>query len=147
MRCLGIDFGTRRIGLAFGDELGVATPLPAIVDADEQKRWANLLAIARRRCVTDLVLGHPLNMDDTAGPKAKEAERLAEQLRRELGLSVHLIDERLTSYEAESTIAKSKRRGIRASGLIDSRAATLILQDFLNQKMPPSPPPLEAEDR
>lgn len=137
MRCLGIDYGTRRIGLAFGDELGVATPLPALTDPDPTKRWHALLAVARERRATDLVLGHPLNMDDTAGPKAKEAEALATRLREELGLPVHLVDERLTSYEAESTIAKAKRREVRASGLIDSRAATLILQDFLDQKMPP----------
>lgn len=146
MRCLGIDYGTRRIGLAFGDELGVATPLPAIVNGDPAKRWAVLLATARQRQTTDLVLGHPLNMDDTAGPKAKEAEALAARLRAELGLPVHLVDERLTSYEAEATIAKAKRRDVRASGLIDSRAATLILQDFLDQKNPPliEPPPEEA---
>ena len=137
MRCLGIDYGTRRIGLAFGDELGVATPLPALVDPDPAKRWAALLAAARQRRVTDLVIGYPLNMDDSAGPKAREAEALAQRLRAELSLPVHLIDERLTSYEAESTIAKSKRREVRASGAIDSRAATLILQDFLNQKIPP----------
>jgi putative Holliday junction resolvase len=77
-------------------------------------------------------------MDDTAGPKAKEAEATAAKLRAELGLPVHLIDERLTSYEAETTIAKSKRREIRASGIIDSRAATLILQDHLDQILPPS---------
>lgn len=139
MRCLGIDFGTRRIGLAFGDELGVATPLPALVEADSTKRWQALLAIARQRRVSELVLGHPLNMDDTAGPKAKEAELLAERLRAELKLPVHLVDERLTSYEAEATIAKSKRRAVRASGLIDSRAATLILQDYLNQRLPLGP--------
>lgn len=144
MRCLGIDFGTRRIGLAFGDELGVATPLPALIEADERQRWASLLSLVRQRRVTDLVLGHPLNMDDTAGPKAKEAERLADRLRAELGIPVHLIDERLTSYEAESTIARSKRREVRASGLIDSRAATLILQDFLDQKIPLPPPAEES---
>jgi len=137
MRCLGIDYGTRRIGLSFGDELGVATPLPAIVEAAPEQRWAALKAAITQRRATDLVLGYPLNMDDTAGPKAKEAEALAERLRRELGLPVHLVDERLTSYEAESTIPKAKRREIRASGLIDSRAATLILQDFLDQKLPP----------
>ena len=137
MRCLGIDYGTRRIGLSFGDELGVATPLPAIVDAAPGKRWAALLAMVRQRRVTDIVLGYPLNMDDSAGPKAKETEALAERLRVELNLPVHLVDERLTSYEAESTIAKSKRREVRASGLVDSRAATLILQDFLDQQMPP----------
>jgi len=67
-----------------------------------------------------------------------DLEKLAAELRAEFGLPVHLIDERLTSYEAESTIAKSKRRDIRASGIIDSRAATIILQDFLNQKFPPA---------
>lgn len=143
MRCLGIDYGTRRIGLAFGDELGVATPLPALVDADPSKRWAALLAMARQRRITDLVLGHPLNMDDSVGPKAREAEALAEKLKSELGVTVHLIDERLTSYEAESTIAKSKRREVRASGTIDSRAATLILQDFLDLALPAPPPPDE----
>ena len=143
MRCLGIDYGTRRIGLSYGDSLGVATPLPALVEAAPEKRWAALAAVIGERRATDLVLGYPLNMDDTAGPKAKEAEALAERLRAEFGLPVHLVDERLTSEEAESTIPKTKRREVRASGLIDSRAATLILQDFLNQKVPP--PAIEPE--
>lgn len=138
MRCLGIDYGTRRIGLSYGDELGVATPLPAITEAAPEKRWAALAAIVRQRRATDLVLGHPLNMDDTAGPKAKEAEALAARLQAEFSLPVHLVDERLTSYEAESTIPKAKRRDVRASGLIDSRAATIILQDFLDQQIPPT---------
>jgi len=137
MRCVGIDYGSRRVGLAFGDELGVAVPLPALTQADPARRWAALLAVVRERQATEVVIGHPLNMDDTAGPKAKEVEAVAEKLRAELGLPVHLVDERLTSYEAESTIAKAKRRDVRASGLIDSRAATLILQDYLNQVLPP----------
>lgn len=140
MRVLGIDFGTRRIGLAFGDELGVAIPLPALTHADPAQRWAALLAVARERRATELVLGHPLNMDDSVGPKAREAEALVVRLQAELGVPVHLIDERLTSYEAESSIAKAKRRGVRASGLIDSRAAALILQDFLNLRFPLAPP-------
>jgi putative Holliday junction resolvase len=147
MRCLGIDHGARRIGLSFGDELGVATPLPALTDADEAKRWAALGAVVRQRRVTDLVIGYPLNMDDSPGFKAKEVEAFAGRLRGEFGLPVHLVDERLTSYEAESTIAKSKRRDLRASGIIDSRAATIILQDFLNQKFPPLSPLGEEEHR
>lgn len=137
MRCLGIDYGSRRIGLSFGDELGVATPLPALTETDEPQRWAALAAIIRQRRVTDLVVGHPLNMDDTPGFKAREVEAFAARLRAEFGLPVHLVDERLTSYEAEATIPKSKRREVRGSGIIDSRAATLILQDYLNQKIPP----------
>jgi putative Holliday junction resolvase len=135
MRCLGIDFGTRRIGLAFGDDLGVATPLPAIVFADEARRWTALGAVARERRVTDLVLGYPFNMDGSAGFKAKEVDVFAERLRTELGLPVHLVDERLTSYEAEAAIPPARRRSVRASGIVDSSAATIILQDFLNQRL------------
>lgn len=138
MRCLGIDYGARRIGLSYGDELGVATPLPALTDADPGKRWAALLEVVAKRRISDLVLGYPLNMDDSAGFKAKEVDKFAARLREECKLPVHLVDERLTSYEAESTIAKSKRRDVRASGIIDSRAATIILQDFLNLKFPPA---------
>ena len=137
MRYIGIDLGTRRIGLAFGDELGVATPLAALTAADPGERRSALLQVIRDRRADEIVIGHPLNMDDTVGPKAKEAELFAAQLSTELGKPVHLVDERLTSYEAESSIAKSKRRAVRASGIIDARAATLILQDYLNQIFPP----------
>lgn len=144
MRCLGIDYGTKRIGLSYGDELGVATPLPALVEAEPTKRWAALSEVVKQRRITDFVVGHPLNMDDTVGPKAKEAEAFAAKLEKEFGLPTYLIDERLTSYEAESSIPKSKRRDVRASGLVDSRSATLILQDFLDQKFPP--PAVENEE-
>ena len=137
MRCLGIDYGTKRVGLAQGDELGVATPLPALVDADEAARWQKLGEVIRQRRVTDLVLGYPYNMDGTVGFKAKEVDAFAARLQAEFGLPVHLVDETLTSAEAESSIAKKDRRGVRGSGLVDSRAACLILQDFLIQKFPP----------
>lgn len=143
MRFLGIDYGDRRIGLSFGDQLGVATPLPAITAADEPRRRAALGAVIKERRITELVIGHPLNMDDTVGPKAKEIEAVAARLRTEFGLPVHLVDERLTSYAAEETIAKSKRRAVRASGIIDSRAATIILQDYLDQRFPPPLPTTE----
>jgi len=133
VRCLGIDYGTRRVGVAYGDDLGVATPLPALVSADPERRWSALGELVRGRRITDLVVGYPFNMDGTAGPKAREVDGFAARLRAEYRLPVHLVDERLTSYEAESTIERKDRRGVRASGIIDSRAATLILQDFLDQ--------------
>jgi putative Holliday junction resolvase len=145
MRCLGIDYGARRIGLSYGDDLGVATPLPALTDADPAKRWSALLALIAQRRITDVVIGYPLNMDGTAGFRTKEVNAFAARLRAEVKLPVHLVDERLTSYEAESTIPKSKRRDMRASGIIDSRAATIILQDFLLQKFG-LPPPEEEGD-
>jgi putative Holliday junction resolvase len=139
MRCLGIDHGAKRIGLSCGDELGVATPLAALTDSSPRVRWEKLAAVIRERRITDIVLGHPLNMDGTAGAKAKEVEAFAAQLEAASGLPVHLVDERLTSYEAEQAVPKRQRRAVRASGLIDSRAACLILQDFLNQHLPTPP--------
>lgn len=143
MRFLGIDYGSRRIGLSYGDDLGVATPLPALTEADLEKRWSALTAVILQRRITDLVIGYPFNMDDTVGFKAKEVDAFAAKLKAQFHLPIHLVDERLTSYEAESTIAKSKRRDVRASGIIDSRAATLILQDLLIQKFGLPPPPEE----
>jgi len=143
VRFLGIDYGSRRIGLSYGDDLGVATPLPALTEADPEKRWAALAAVIGQRRITDLVIGYPFNMDDTVGFKAKEVDAFAARLKAQFQLPIHLVDERLTSYEAESTIAKSKRRDVRASGIIDSRAATLILQDLLMQKFGLPPPPEE----
>ena len=140
MRCLGIDYGTKRVGLANGDDIGVATPLPALTDADEAARWAKLGEVIRQRRITDLVLGYPYNMDGSVGFKAKEVDAFAAKLKAAFGLPVHLIDETLTSSEAASSIAKKDRRAVRDSGLIDSRAACLILQDYLNEKLPPVPP-------
>jgi putative Holliday junction resolvase len=144
MRYLGIDYGSKRIGLSYGDEIGVATPLPALVDADAAKRWVALTAVAKARRITDFVLGYPFNMDNSVGFKAKEVDVFAAKLKAEFGLPVHLVDERLTSYEAEETIPKAKRREVRASGLVDSRAATIILQDFFEMKMPGLPPEEEV---
>ena len=139
MRGLGIDYGTKRIGLAQGDEVGVATPLPALIDADAAARWARLGEVIRQRHITDLVVGYPYNMDGSVGFKAKEVDAFANRLKAEFGLPVHLVDETLTSYTAEESVPKKARRAVRGSGLVDSRAACLILQDFLEQKFPPSP--------
>ena len=77
MRCLGIDYGEKRIGLCYGDDLGVATPLPALTNPSAGAQREKLSALIRQRRITDLVLGHPLNMDDSAGFKAREAEAFA----------------------------------------------------------------------
>jgi len=137
MRFLGLDYGAKRIGLSVGDELGVASPLPALVEPDEPRRWGRLGELIRQRRIEELVVGYPYNMDGSAGFKAKEVDAFVAQLKARFGLPVHLVDETLTSYEAESTIAKKDRRGLRDTGLVDSRAAALILQDYLDQRFSP----------
>ena len=77
MRCLGIDYGEKRIGLSYGDDLGVAVPLPALINLTPAAVVERLVGVVRERRITDLVLGHPLNMDDTVGPKAREVEAVA----------------------------------------------------------------------
>ena len=143
MRFLGIDPGSKRIGLATGDDLGLASPMAALCETAEGARWDSLLGVVGRLRIDELVVGYPLNMDDSVGPKAKEAEALAEKLRTVTGLPVHLVDERLTSHEAESTLPKHKLRELRGSGIVDSRAAALILQDYLDQRFPPEMPEVE----
>ena len=138
MRFLGIDYGTRRIGLAAGDELGIAPPLPALVEADAAARRRALAQVVQTRRIQEIVLGLPLNMDGSEGFKAKESQAFAEELRAEFGLPVHLVDERLTSHMAESGMNQKQLREIRGKGIIDSRAAAVILQDYLDQRFPPS---------
>jgi putative holliday junction resolvase len=140
MRFLGIDYGTRRIGLAAGDELGIATPIPALVEAEPAARRRALAAVVKTRRIQEIVLGLPLNMDGSEGFKAKETQAFAEELRAEFGLPVHLVDERLSSHLVESGMNQKQLREIRGKGIIDSRAAAVILQDYLDQRFPPGLP-------
>jgi len=140
MRCLGIDYGTKRIGLAYGDELGLATPLTAITPATREAWTAALTCLIAQRCLTHLVVGYPLNMDDSVGFKAKEVDGFIAELEKAFGLPVIRQDERLTTYAAEAGLRASKGkdkrdRKLRASGEVDSRAATLILQDYLDTQL------------
>jgi putative Holliday junction resolvase len=134
MRCLGLDYGTKRIGLSHGDEVGVAMPLPALIGVPPGKRRERIGELIRQRRVTDLVVGYPFNMDGTVGFKAREVDAFVAGLKADFGLPVHLVDETLTSHAAEESIARKSRRAVRGSGIVDSRAACLILQDFLDHR-------------
>ncbi len=139
MRCLGIDYGEKRIGLSYGDETGVAVPVPPATEKRPEARWAAVAKAIQERGITDIVVGYPYNMDGTAGFKAREVDGFIAGLEKRFGLPVHRVDERLTTYQAESDqpVPKRKRGGprqARRSGAADSRAATLILQDFFDQR-------------
>ncbi len=136
MRCIGIDFGERRVGLSFGDEIGVATPLEAAVQESESERIDYLVKLAQERKATDLIFGYPYNMDGSVGFKAKEVDVFIDKVLAKIDLPVHRIDERLTSQEASKGFSKGRDDALRRSGKIDSAAATLILQDFLSQNIP-----------
>ena len=137
MRFLGIDPGEKRIGLAVGDDLGIASPLPALTQTKPEERWAALAALVKLQRITEMVVGCPFNMAGTTGPAAKKSEAFAAELRARFGLPVHLVDERLTSHAAEQSIPKKKLRQVRSSGVVDSRAAAILLGDYLQQRFPP----------
>lgn len=144
MNYLGVDYGEKRIGLSFGDELGLAVPLPAAVQSKKFERLAFIQRIIRERNINTLVVGYPYNMDGSVGFKAKEVDAFIHELQTRFKLPIHRVDERLTSHQAAAQMqaaeGKHKRRSPKAqrdarkSGSLDSRAAALILQDFLDTR-------------
>ena len=133
MILLGLDFGERRIGVAVGDELGFAArPLPAVERTSRAQDVARIGEIASRRKVHTIIVGLPLNMDGSVGPAARQAQRFAGLLRRELKLAVELWDERLTTAEAERALIASGERRARRREVRDGVAAALILQGYLD---------------
>lgn len=146
MRLLGIDYGEKRIGLATSDELGVATPVLAAIEPTEEERVATILRHLTQRRIEAIVIGYPYNMDGSVGFKAKEVDAFIERLEKKTPLPIHRVDERLTTHAAQQgTVAmgrKGKRdRKVRASGQIDSAAAAIILQDFVDAHGIGAPPP------
>jgi len=136
MRILGIDYGTKRVGIAVSDESEfLASPRETMLrskslDAD----LARLKTLIDEEGIALVVVGLPINMDGTHGPMAEEAEAFASKLQDVSGLQVEFYDERLTSAEAErvlieADVSRSKRKDLR-----DSLAATLILQGFLDRR-------------
>ena len=145
MNFLGLDWGEKRIGLAFGDEVGIATPVPAATQSREKERLAYILQVIKDRKVGALEVGYPLNMDGSVGFKAREVDAFMEKLSRQTSLPMHRVDERLTSQLAEEGLqasGKKQRREDRKSGVLDSRAAAIILQDYLESHLH-SPPEVE----
>ncbi len=137
MNVLGIDWGEKRIGLAFGDALGVATPLPAAIQAKKRERLAQIEKVVHERRVEAIVVGYPLNMNGSVGFKAKEVDAFISEIEPRFGLPIYRVDERLSSQVAEGQMRELKLKAERKSGELDSRAAALILQDFLEQQLGP----------
>lgn len=127
-RLIGVDHGTRRIGLAVGDEeTGLAFPRPAIAAGRDAP--ARVRALAAAEGAERVVVGLPLNMDGSEGTQATAARAFAQRL-AEVGLEVTLSDERLTTWAAEERLAEGS--GSRpAPDAIDSAAAALILEQYL----------------
>jgi putative holliday junction resolvase len=132
-RLLGLDLGTKTIGLAIGSlPMGIATPLLTIRRTKFQQDAQALLAIANNENVAGLVLGLPLNMDDSEGPRAQSTRAFVRNLGTLSPLPVLLWDERLSSFEAEDMMREAGISSRRRAEMIDAAAAQVILQGALD---------------
>lgn len=136
MRILGLDYGSRTCGVAICDPLGItAQGVETIVRKEENKlrrTLARIEALAAEYGVEKIVLGLPLNMDDTIGPRAEKTLQFKEQLERRTGLPVILQDERLTTVEAEEVLIEAGVRREDRKRYVDKLAAVFILQSYLD---------------
>lgn len=143
-RIVALDHGSRRIGLAVGDtETGMAFARPAIRRRSAAVDIDTISTIVRDEEAELVVLGLPLNMDGSEGSQAAAARAFGERLAA-IGLAVAYTDERLTSWQAAEQLAMEGRQPSRESGELDSAAARLILQEYLDA-LPLRTTPQESE--
>ena len=138
MRIIGLDHGARRIGIAIGDtETGMAFARPAL----RRRNLDHDLALVGELCTTEgaglVVVGLPLNMDGSEGGQAAAARAFGEGLAG-IGLAVAYEDERLSSWQAAEDLSTGGRQADRGSGELDSAAARVILQQYLDARRPPA---------
>lgn len=142
---LAIDYGTKRVGLAYADELKVALPLAALKPKNNAELFESLAKIIQEKKITQCIVGYPLRRDGSPGTLTEEIDRFIDKLKEESRLPVHKVNEELSSVQAESDlkafgITKTKRsikshQKYRESGDIDSRAAAIILQEYLDSHL------------
>ena len=140
MRILGIDLGTRRIGLALSDpDATIAYPLQILERQGRKKDLAALARLVDEHAVGRIVVGLPIHMDGRRGPEAEAAEAFAAALRSATDLSVDLIDERWTTLEAERSLREAGltgKRGRRRKQHVDAVAASILLRCYLDRGTP-----------
>jgi putative Holliday junction resolvase len=132
---LAIDPGSRRVGLALSDPTEtIAQPL-ATIDAEPQETLvARLADMARRHEAGRILVGLPRRLDGSFGPEAQAARKLADAIREAAGVPVELVDERLTTAQAERSMIAGGVRRARRRSTIDRVAATLLLQSHLDRR-------------
>lgn len=135
-RLMALDVGDRRVGVAVCDDLGLLVrPLTVFERGARVADQARVKRLLQEQRAVGLVVGYPLNDDETAGPQAQQTARYAQRLAAVLQVPVMLWDERLSTFEAEERLAVMGRRGRRAVG-VDAVAAAVILESYLNHVKP-----------
>ena len=133
MRYLAIDYGNKRTGLAICDESETITSPLAVLDTNENL-IEKITQIIKDETVGAIVLGLPLNMDETQGPQARIVRDFSQQLKKHIDIPIHFEDERLSSFAAEDKLAAAELTRKKKKERLDAVAAAVILQTFLDRK-------------
>ena len=132
-RILGIDYGEARTGLAVSDALGLLANGVGNIEERDINRLINKIADKAEEYGAELlVLGNPVNMNGTLGPKSEKVAKLAERLKEKTGLPVVLFDERCTTMAAHKFLNETNTRGKKRKGVVDTLSAQIILQNYMD---------------
>ena len=132
---IAIDFGLRNIGVAVGNTLSLTSrPLTIVQARDGVPDWDALSSIFDEWRPDRILVGNPLNMDDSESDMGRQAARFARRIEGRFGLTVTLVDERLSSREAKANALAAGHRGDFASIRVDDEAAAIILTTWLHQQ-------------
>ena len=136
MRIMGLDFGSKTVGVAVSDELLLTAQGLEIIRRKEENKQRQTLARIEELIVeygvTEIVLGYPKNMNDTLGDRVQKTEEFKEKLERRTGLPVVLWDERLTTVGADKLMMEAGIRRENRKDYVDQIAASFILQGYLD---------------
>jgi len=134
-RILGLDVGSKTIGLAVSDPLGItAQGLETIRRKNKRTDLEQLARIVRDYEVSEIVVGYPLRLSGAEGTQSEKMQHFAEELRKQFGLPVHLWDERLTSSQANRILREADLSIKKRAGAVDRMAAVLILQNWMEAR-------------
>ena len=134
-RKMGVDYGDKRIGIAFTDPLNIiCSPYEVYLNIGEADALNHLDKLIKENNVDEVAMGLPLNMDGSEGERAALHRAFGEKLAQISNVKVHFIDERLTSAEAEEFLIQSGVRRDKRKEIIDKIAAQIILQSFMNSR-------------
>ncbi len=135
MKIMAIDYGDAHTGIAISDALGMLCGFSAVITAYRPEVVAKKVKeLIAEHGVTELVLGHPINMDGTRGPRAEKAEGFAELLKEVTSLPVTLWDERRTTVDAHNILMNNGKNAKERKKTVDAVAAALMLEGYLTRK-------------
>ena len=138
MRIMGLDFGSKTVGLAISDPLLITAQGIEIIRRKEEnqlrKTCARIEELIQEYEVDEIVLGYPKNMNDTLGERIEKTDEFKEMIERRTGLEVHLWDERLTTVAADKAMIEAGLRREERKEHVDKVAAVFILQGYLDYR-------------